>query len=369
VANLPRLPASTLTMLTILRPRIPTQYRPEMRSDLIRRVLGDYGEPFASADFAPWPSTGLSGARFWRSDIGAGRYVLRRWPDGQLNGAKIAWIHRRLAAAYDQGCQFVAVPLMTSGGETFVAADHTFWQLEPWMPGSADLLEPPRFEKVAATTEALAQFHRATCPAVDATPAEVSTSGRSPSLLQRAELLEEMLAGGIDLIRNAPAFVAPVEPWAGIAMTALPWLSSLWARAAAMNIRLLEALTVPLPLQPVVRDATREHFLFTGDVVTGLVDFGAMAEDHVTVDLARLAGSYGGDPSIVEQIWRTYAASKHALRLTDFDRRLIDLLDQSGVLIAPYRWLRWIFVEERRFADPQAVARRIGKLITRNAAL
>jgi Ser/Thr protein kinase RdoA (MazF antagonist) len=333
-----------------------------MPSDLIRRILLNYGEPFSSAPFVEHPSSGLSGARFWRSDIGSGRYVLRRWPDGQMTAPRLAWIHHVVDRAFSDGCRFLPVPLPTSGGSTFLEADDTYWQLEPWMPGDADLVDPPRFEKVAAAVDALARFHTV---ASDENVAGLPTKGRSPALAQRAELLDEIMKYGIEMILNAPAFLAPREPWTGIAMAARPWVDELLRRAHVMNVEIAEPLEVERPLQPVLRDVTRDHVLFTAERVTGLVDFGAMSRDCVAVDLARLAGSYGGDASIIDHICRSYQASTHASRLTNTDRQLVELLDRSGVLVAAYRWLRWVFVEERSFTDPQAVIRRIGKLISR----
>ena len=48
-------------------------------------------------------------------------------------------------------------------------------------------------------------------------------------------------------------------------------------------------------LQPCLRDARPEHFLFDGDQLSGLVDFGAMAVDSVVGDLARLIGEWLDD--------------------------------------------------------------------------
>jgi len=332
-----------------------------MHSEQIRRVLQEYGEPFASAQFVYHPSSGFSGARLWRCDIGGGQYVLRRWPDGQMSVARLEMVHQFVQQAASE-LAFIPVLVVSRAGGTYVEYDGTFWQLETWLPGEADLTDPPRLQRVAAAVEALARFHEAMVRR------HVTPCSGSPALADRAELLDEMLGWGIERIRNAPTFVAPLEPWTGIAMAARPWLAGLLPRAAAMRAALAEPLSAVRTLQPVIRDITRDHVLFIGDTVAGIVDFGAMACDHVTVDLARLAGSYGGAASMVDHIWRSYQASKYAPRLTDDDRRLMELLDRSGVLVATYRWLRWIFVEERSFADPKAVAGRIGRLIARTEA-
>jgi homoserine kinase type II len=359
-------------MLTIMRPQNPALVRPDMSSELIRRVTTEYGEPFASAQFVAHASSGFSGARLWRCDIGDGRYVLRRWPDGQMNYKRLSWIHRMLRDARQSELAFVPDLVSSKRGGTCVEDDGTFWQLETWLPGEADLSDPPSITKVAAAVESLARFHAAVAGDYLADPWKC---GSSPALGDRAELLDEMLNGGVAQIRNSSAFSAPRHPWAGIAVAAWPWLNAIRDRAERMQNELAPYRKVVRPLQPVIRDVTRDHVLFTGNTVTGLVDYGAMSLDHVTVDLARLAGSYGlawfsaDYRAVVDCVCETYRASKHARRLTDEEREEIVLLDRSGVLVAAYRWLRWIFVEERSFSDPQAVSDRIRKLIARDSAL
>ena len=45
-------------------------------------------------------------------------------------------------------------------------------------------------------------------------------------------------------------------------------------------------------MQPCLRDARPEHFLFVENVLTGLIDFGAMDFETVAGDLARLLGEW-----------------------------------------------------------------------------
>src|SRR5690242_18359089 len=128
-------------MLTVLRPRNSTPSRLPMPSDRIRRVLQCYDEPFASAPFVRYPSSGLSGAELWRMDIGGDRYVLRRWPDGQMKADRLEWIHEILRRTTDREFGLVPVPVVSRNGVTFVQQDGTYWQLEPWLPGEPDLTE------------------------------------------------------------------------------------------------------------------------------------------------------------------------------------------------------------------------------------
>ncbi len=69
------------------------------------------------------------------------------------------------------------------------------------------------------------------------------------------------------------------------------------ARTVAPQVRepLRQASSRSVMLQPCLRDARPEHFLFEGDQLSGLVDFGAMAVDSVVGDLARLIGEWLDD--------------------------------------------------------------------------
>ena len=46
-----------------------------------------------------------------------------------------------------------------------------------------------------------------------------------------------------------------------------------------------------IPLQPAIRDLWHDHLLFTGDQLTGLIDFDAMQMDSIALDLTRCLGS------------------------------------------------------------------------------
>ena len=50
-----------------------------------------------------------------------------------------------------------------------------------------------------------------------------------------------------------------------------------------------------MPVQPCLRDARPEHFLFEGNRLSGLIDFGAMGFETVAADLARLLGEWLAD--------------------------------------------------------------------------
>jgi len=122
-----------------------------------------------------------------------------------------------------------------------------------------------------------------------------------------------------------------------------------------------------VPLQPCICDVWHDHVLFTGDRVTGLIDFSAMRIDSVAIDVARLLGSMAGDN---HELWRVGLDAYHAARpLNDDERALVRPLDQSGALLAAVNWVAWLYREQRQFPDASAVARRLDEILSRLEAL
>jgi Ser/Thr protein kinase RdoA (MazF antagonist) len=119
----------------------------------------------------------------------------------------------------------------------------------------------------------------------------------------------------------------------------------------------------PLPLQPCVCDLWHDHVLFTGESVTGLIDFGSAKEDHIAVDLARLLGSLvGDDPARWDGGMSAYS------RVNPLSSETITLaktLDRTGTIIAATNWLRWLYIERRSYDHPDAVQSRLLHLVQR----
>jgi homoserine kinase type II len=118
-----------------------------------------------------------------------------------------------------------------------------------------------------------------------------------------------------------------------------------------------------VPIQPCVRDIWHNHLLFQGDRVSGIVDFGALCWDNVAIDIARLFGSLVGDDPLG---WETaLAAYSRERRLSDNERALVLLFDQSTVLLSGMHWLWWVYVERREFEARQTVLERLDVTIDR----
>src|SRR5207237_8029256 len=89
---------------------------------------------------------------------------------------------------------------------------------------------------------------------------------------------------------------------------------------------------VALPLQPCLCGVWHDHVLFTGDAVTGLVDYGSVKRDHVAVDLARMLGSLAGDDAGLRAAG--LEAYHRTAGLSAEGRALVDTLDRTGTVLS-----------------------------------
>jgi homoserine kinase type II len=105
--------------------------------------------------------------------------------------------------------------------------------------------------------------------------------------------------------------------------------------------------------------------LFTGDKVTGIVDFGAIDVDSPAGDISRLLGSLAGDDA---SGWQTGLTTYSAVRqLSVHEQHAVTALDISGTLLAGCNWIRWIYVDGRQFENPTQVMSRFRAIVARTA--
>src|SRR5437763_1299451 len=75
-------------------------------------------------------------------------------------------------------------------------------------------------------------------------------------------------------------FDPPASPLVRRALDARP------VHVAASTAALTPWADRPVPVQPCLCDVWHDHVLYTGDAVTGLIDYGEVKPDHPAVDLA-----------------------------------------------------------------------------------
>jgi homoserine kinase type II len=327
--------------------------RPHPLDRAATEVLGRY-PPHLNGPIAPFGNAGgFSGAAVWRVESLAGPLCLRAGPVGGLADV-IVRPHRLMGLARTPIHNLTFVPAIYPNldGQTTVAHSGRSWELIEWMPGRADFHDRPTAERLGEACAALARLHRAWA-------GEHASRGRCPAVVRRwrtADTMRRHLASGW-----RPDFTAaeadPVRPWSerawrvaprlqeGVAATLAPWLDRL------------------VPVQACLGDVWHDHLLFTGDRLTGLIDYGAVKADHRAADAGRMLGSLiGDDEARFAEGVRAYAA---VMPFDDEDAALARLLDRTGVVLGALIWLRRLYETGETFEDRSAVARRLAGLVGR----
>ena len=291
---------------------------------------------------------GFSGSHLWRLETRQGTLVLRRWPAEHPSSERLAFIHRVLAHCATHGFTQIPLPLPARSGATWVEAEGHRWELARWLPGEANYHLQPSSTKLAAAMKALARFHLAT----SSFPPPVGEASGGTVFQDRKQRLERLATGecGTELRtsyhRGWPSLRDLGERLLPLAQRAAQLVLPKMNAAAARSV----------PLQPCLRDVWHDHVLFTGDRVTGLIDFGAMRIASVAGDVARLLGSLAHDDLPAWQAGiRAYTQHRP---LSDDELHFVRLFDESTVAWAGVQWLVWVCIEGRNFKNRAEVERR-----------
>ncbi len=319
----------------------------------IRKILGRYpaGVQPVGDVVTLRGGGGLSGAWLWRFAARSGTFVLRAWPSPGTTRERVERVHRWLSQA--ESLPFVPVPVCDQTGGTVQEAIGSFWDLSPWLPGTADLACPPAPQHLSEAFLGLAKFHQQL--------ASEQADAVSPGIAQRLSEIQGLIDGGFDAIEESIA--ESEERDDALLEIVVGWLLTARGLAPRLVAPLVQASALTGPVQPVIRDARPEHFLFNRDLLTGLVDFGAMGVDSVAADLSRLIGEWLGTDSDARQ--RALEAYEQVRPLGPVERTLIGAFETGTALLMGERWCRWHFVENRRFDDPGAVRKGMARGLDR----
>jgi len=311
-----------------------------------RSILARYSPALDDLRWTPI-SGGFSGANVWRGDdptTFAPHFSLKAWQP-EMSAERLASIHAHLARAGH--LLFIPRILPTASFETLVPEAGRCWDVSRWMPGEGS--RTLTVAQIAAACAALARLHRcwpeagfAPCPGVlnrlaVLTDFHTHFAGKSAFLAPVSQKLDALLRRGREAVaRASPSAVQALRQW--------------------------EA--VPLRIQPCVRDLRAEHFLFRDSDVTGIVDFGAMANDCPAVDLARF---FLNVPP--EEECSVFAsgllAYQNAVGHIDFPNDFVRLLARTGAICSVIGWLHRVLVERNTSFDDEAISVRLASLVTR----
>lgn len=324
-----------------------------MSPNSLSQLLSRY-PPWAQPVTAMTPlgnAGGLSGAALWRYSASIGELAIRAWPVGGTTFAHVLTVHGWLREAADPDRLPIPVPLAGLDEQTACQLDGRCWEIAPWMPGAADLARPPSEEHLRKAFAALAHFH---CQLSSQQRAEAS-----PGLRARLRELEHLEQGGFDRIEAAIAtrpddeHVADARRWLVLARSVLPRLLPALGETALLVV----------PVQPCLRDARPEHFLFEGNRLSGLIDFGAMGFETVAGDLARLLGEWL--PELPQLRGAALAAYEQVRPLAPAERALLAPFEAIGDVLIAGHWITWHFLDQRSFEDPGAIGRGLARGLAR----
>jgi Ser/Thr protein kinase RdoA (MazF antagonist) len=339
-------------------------------SDLIN-ILGQWWSDAAVATVTPFTSAGsFSGARIWRVERHGEAFALRQWPD-VMPAKQLRSIHAFLAYLTSADVTFVAAPIAARAGGTFVTDGWFHWELAPWLSGVADYWHDPRPTKLTAAMQALATVHLVAASLGHSVLEAYAASGykldpliarrmtNSMSLQKRDTRIRNLVHGGLGELA-ASGLTNATASESELHRTAVRLLQRTAPKAMSVADFWANAL---LPLQWRIGDVWHDHILFTGERVTGIVDFGAASVDAPAGDVARLLGSLVGDD---RPRWRQGLAAYESVRpLSELERESLTFFDESGTIISTANWLSWLSSKTPVVTNRPAAINRLRRLVAR----
>jgi homoserine kinase type II len=313
-------------------------------------VLAAYSSELARRSWEP-VGGGFSGASVWKGISSDGSAVaLKRWP-ADYSADRLRTIHGWVAAVAH--LPFVPRILPTRTGDTFVTIDGALWDLTTWLPGEPD--RHPTDTRLAAACRAIAELHQCWFAGV-AGSGDPATAQGIPAIHRRLALYRSYRAWQAAGGRPAITGQARLNKKSAEAFTLLPTVIPGLERALA------PWRDRPLPIGPCLCDVHAGHVLFTGDTVTGVIDYGAMKLDHPAVDLARYLGAaVTADARAFAVGLAAYRAARPPFEVPD---ELVYLLELSGATGGLATWLLRL-AAGHPVDDPQNVARRMKRMLAR----
>jgi Ser/Thr protein kinase RdoA (MazF antagonist) len=336
--------------------------------EFLRRIAGSFLAGADSVREIRRARGGFSGTPVFKVQADSGQYALRNWHGSDVPLERIQELHRWLAHLQQCGIP-VAVPLRQPlGGESLLAREDSFWQLEPWLPGTPIESGSPA-DTIAATMEVVAKMHLA-ARHYQPTPAGsawfASKQGTPPAVFER---IQHILYWTPQRLLQAQQQISTAPDW--LRFPAAEILANFAVRGGLILRELREVEAIDVPLHPCFRDLWCGHVLIANGCVTGLIDAAAARMDHACSDLSRLLGSlYEDDFDRWKEALQIYEQRRP---LAAREYRLLRVLDRSSVLLSGTTWInRWLNHELSDGRDQQlreriaSIARRVQRLDQNN---
>ncbi len=314
--------------------------------DAVNAVLDGYPGIGNDRHVEVFSRPGFSGATIFRVESSSGVWCCRCWGPNGPDISRLRWIHDLIRSVAN--LDFIAKLRTTNQLATFIECDELLWEVTDWMPGNADFNEHSNASRMTSMVNSVFRLHESfpLGAAFGPSPAIASRAiacRRLAKLQQRAHecLFDLQSKAQVDCKVRVHQFL-PMSEMSSLELhqTALSAIERLAPQLIAAANRYANC---QFRLQPVLRDLWHDHVLFVDDIVSGIIDFGALQMDVRECDWARLIGSlrWNGQMCWVQsrdEIERQFPAC-------DLDWDLIKWLHQTGTVFAWFNWLQWLFAE------------------------
>lgn len=289
---------------------------------------------------------GFSGAVVWRALADSGWYACKPLRTPVL-ADQAPYHHQILLACEDQQQSVLAIPLRRPVGRSWFHWQQADWELSLWRPGCADFNSTPTPARLQSAMAALQGFHRRA--------AQVSSiQGLSPAVEYRASQLaywsnhlgvlasalqqhaaHPLIANGQRLFRALDTKVESLLP------ASQHWQAQHWK------------------LQPILRDFWHDHALFTGEVLTGIIDLETIRCDLIVCDLVRFLDSLAWSGQTAWELGLEIYQAESAGALSAEELAIAPWLRRTGAVLGAIHWLQWLFVEQRQWDHWPSIRRRL----------
>jgi Ser/Thr protein kinase RdoA (MazF antagonist) len=296
----------------------------------IRSLFGEF------ANLAVIRDRGLSQATVFRIETRASIFAIKLWP-ASIATERLLEIHA--FQNHMTRCPEPILPRLVqwSDGHTLLEADGTRWEIAEWKPGAPiEKLGEISDEQLCQCADALAILHLQSA-------AQSSAMHPPPGLAQRAQGITRALRAERS---SAHRFLHSIA--SHHSQSAAQVLQDLSTRAHRILPAVMDTIERMSRARVlcfwVLRDVWREHLLFQGNRLTGIVDLGAARMDWPGLDLVRAFGTLmsGSDPRWSFAIAR-YLETRPDTSITFAS---LEAVHRASVALSALQWIDW-FAEGR----------------------
>ena len=276
-------------------------------------------------------SGGLSSSRVWKIAVAEQEFALKSIPVDSIRRERLEQIHA-FQSMLSRANAPVAKLQPSKFDQTITHAAGSFWELSSWLPGAPIELCAVTLGHGRSAIEALANLH-------SISRQNLTQPGLTPAIVDRIQLIERY--------HNRTA------DWSTVLNQCTIELRELAARTRVIFTRESSALQFELKsfansseLFWIMRDIHRQHVLFQGSQVSGLIDFGASRIDHPVSDLVRMLGTvFPFSVDIRHSLVEYYGELIGSI----VDLKLFKAIDHASTLLSAMQWLQWLVVEQQQF--------------------